>query len=439
LIESGPAGGAIFAASVAARAGEAQVLAFDMGGTTAKVCLIRNSKPDSGRTYEVDRAARFQKGSGLPLRIPVIDLVEIGAGGGSIATVNNLKSITVGPRSAGSDPGPACYGLGGLRPTVTDADCALGLIDPQNFAGGSIKLDAAAAQSALSADVGEILGFTPEVAAYAVYEMVCENMASAARVHAIEKGRSLAGYTLIAFGGASPLHAARVAEKIGVSRVLVPPNAGVGSAVGFLEAPISYEIVRSQRSVLDDFDDSSTNGLLSELEHEARSLVATGAGDAPLTTHRRSFMRYVGQGHEIAIDVPNRPLRQDDRHSLRTSFEREYAALFNRTIPGAGLEILSWSVLVTTEPSPVSAAAAADPRGSVKPVSSRSFFDGRSGEVATIPVFNRADLSPGVIVRGPALITEAETTTFVSDVFDAHIDGQDNIVLVRTQAKGAKS
>src|SRR5256886_5684076 len=240
LVESGPAGGAIFAAQVAARASEEKVLSVDMGGTTAKICLIENFEPNGARVYEVDRAARFLKGSGLPVRIPVIEMVEIGAGGGSIAKVDALKRVTVGPESAGSEPGPACYRRGGLRPAVTDADVALGLIDPEGFAGGTIKLSPERSKDALLRAVGEPLGLSAETAAYAVHEVVCENMASPARVHAVERGAVVGQHTLIAFGGAAPLHAARVAEKIGVSRVIVPSNAGVGSAGGFLAAALAY-------------------------------------------------------------------------------------------------------------------------------------------------------------------------------------------------------
>ncbi|RTM11657.1 MAG: hydantoinase/oxoprolinase family protein, partial [Bradyrhizobiaceae bacterium] len=254
LVESGPAGGAIFAAQIAARLGESKVLSFDMGGTTAKICLIEKYQPETSRVFEVDRAARFLKGSGLPVRIPVIEMVEIGAGGGSIAHVDAMKRVTVGPESASSEPGPACYGRGGQRPAVTDADVALGMIDPDAFAGGTIKLDPELSKKALLSSVGEPLGLSAETAAYAVHEVVCENMASAARVHAVERGEIVGQHTLIAFGGAAPLHAARVAEKIGVSRVIVPSNAGVGSAVGFLAAPIAYELVRSRHVRLDDFD-----------------------------------------------------------------------------------------------------------------------------------------------------------------------------------------
>src|SRR6266850_1217269 len=338
LVESGPAGGAIFAAQIAARLGETKVLSFDMGGTTAKICLIEKYQPETSRVFEVDRAARFLKGSGLPVRIPVIEMVEIGAGGGSIARVDALKRVTVGPESAGSEPGPACYRRGGMRPTVTDADVALGMIDPATFAGGTMTLNADLSRAALAAAVGDPLGLSPETAAYAVHEMVCENMASAARVHAVERGEVVNDHTLIAFGGAAPLHAARVAEKLGLARVLVPPNAGVGSAIGFLVAPISYELVKSRHMRLDDFDFAGASALLAEMSEDARALVEPGARGAPVTERRLAYMRYVGQGHEITVPVPVRDLTADDATSLRDEFEREYSVLFRRPIPGRSEE-----------------------------------------------------------------------------------------------------
>ena len=348
LVESGPAGGAIFAADVSARAGERKVLSFDMGGTTAKICLIKDFEPQSARVYEVDRAARFLKGSGLPVRIPVIEMVEIGAGGGSIAKVDALKRVTVGPESAGSEPGPACYRRGGERPTVTDADVALGLIDPEAFAGGTITLDRALSDKALGDDVGMPLGLDAETAAYAVHEMVCENMASAARVHAVERGAIVGEHTLIAFGGAAPLHAARVAEKIGVSRVIVPPNAGVGSAIGFLSSPISYEIVRSRHTRLDRFDAEPVSTMLADMAREAHALVAPGARGA--LAHRtaarlHALRRARPRDHRAAAGAC---ADRGGCGALRHAFEREYAELFKRPIPGAAIEALSWSVLVST-------------------------------------------------------------------------------------------
>jgi N-methylhydantoinase A len=431
LVESGPAGGAIFATHVAARGNEKKVLSFDMGGTTAKICLIEHYEPHSARVYEVDRAARFLKGSGLPVRIPVIEMVEIGAGGGSIAHVDALKRVTVGPESAGSEPGPACYRRGGIRPTVTDADVALGMIDPAAFAGGTISLNPDLSRAALATAVGGPLGMSPETAAYAVHEMVCENMAGAARVHAVERGEVVSDHTLIAFGGAAPLHAARVAEKLGVRRVLVPPNAGVGSAVGFLAAPISYELVKSRHMRLDDFDFAGASALLAEMSKDARVLVEPGARGAPVTERRLAYIRYVGQGHEITVRLPVRDLTPGDARTLRDIFEKEYAVLFRRHIPGAAIEALSWSVLISTEakhPEPL--APVADKR-TPSPDGSRSFHDGRAGKTIDVPLYRRERMEAGARVRGPAIIAEDETSTFVTASFDVRIDAAGCIVMER--------
>ena len=434
LVESGPAGGAIFAAQIAARLGETKVLSFDMGGTTAKICLIEQYQPKTSRVFEVDRAARFLKGSGLPVRIPVIEMVEIGAGGGSIARIDALKRVTVGPESASSKPGPACYGRGGQRPAVTDADVVLGKIDPDAFAGGTIKLSPELSRQALLRAIGEPLGLTAETSAYAVHEVVCENMASAARVHAVERGAVVGQHALIAFGGAAPLHAARVAEKIGVSRVIVPSNAGVGSAIGFLAAPIAYELVRSRHVRLDDFDAGAVSDLLHEMATEARALVEHGAAGAPVRERRAAFMRYVGQGHEITVELPNRRLTGADLAGLRQSFEAHYAALFERPIPGAAIEVLSWSVLATTEPRNPPRVAEVTRKPAGKAAGSRKFFDGRAGQVVEIPLYRRDQMAPGATIAGPAVIAEDETSTFVSTSFNAHIDGAGSIVMERKAA-----
>ncbi len=431
LVESGPAGGAIFAALTAAQLGESKVLSFDMGGTTAKICLIEKFEPQSSRIFEVDRAARFLKGSGLPVRIPVIEMVEIGAGGGSIARIDALKRVTVGPESASSEPGPACYGRGGRHPAVTDADVVLGMIDPVSFAGGTIPLDPDLSRKALLADIGEPLGLDAETAAYAVHEMVCENMASAARVHAVERGAVVGDHTLIAFGGAAPLHAARVAEKIGVKRVIVPPNAGVGSAVGFLAAPVSYELVRSRHVRLDTFDGALVSDLLSEMELEARALVEPGARGEPVIARRVAFMRYVGQGHEITVTLPSGVLGEQDIPALRSAFEADYAALFARPIPGAAIEILSWSVLVTTQPPKPEVAPRVASSAAPEASGSRAFHDGKAGASIMIPLYRRETMMPGASIAGPAIIAEDETSTFVSMSFDAHIDAIGCIVMDR--------
>ncbi|HWL81152.1 MAG TPA: hydantoinase/oxoprolinase family protein [Roseomonas sp.] len=435
LVESGPAGGAIFAAQMALRAGEQKVLSFDMGGTTAKICLIEKGEPATSRFFEVDRTARFLKGSGLPLRIPVIEMVEIGAGGGSIAQVDALQRVTVGPESASSVPGPACYGRGGTRPAVTDADVALGLIEPEGFAGGSMTLQPKLSLQALGAEVGEKLGLSPEMAAYAVYEMVCENMASAARVHAAERGAVIGQHTMIAFGGAAPLHAARVAEKVGVPRVVVPPNAGVGSAVGFLAAPVAYEIVRSRHALLDEsFDGPAISALFQEMAASARALVEPGARGAPLFERRTAFMRYVGQGHEITVTLPNHELGAGDVAELRRIFEAEYAAQFARAIPAAAIEVLNWSVLVSTVAEPPAVTPPVAPAPAPKPAGLRLVFDGRAEKAVEVPIYHRTAMAPGAVVPGPALIAEDETTTYVSGSFDAHVDGSGCIVMEQKAA-----
>lgn len=430
LVESGPAGGAIFASRIAATLDERKVIAFDMGGTTAKICLIRDFQPETARTFEVDRAARFMKGSGLPVRIPVIELVEIGAGGGSVAGVDELRRIRVGPESASSDPGPACYGLGGQAPTVTDADLTLGLIEPELFAGGTIRLLPGLSRLALEGGVGEALGLDADMAAHGIYEMVCENMASAARTHAVERGASTDQFTIIASGGAAPLHVARVAEKIGAGRVIVPPNAGVGSAVGFLAAPISYEIVRTGYLRLDAFDPHAANALLGGATEEIGSWLRK-ATDAPLVERRLAFMRYLGQGHEIPVDLPEGDLDDDSAAILRASFETTYRDLFRRTVPGAEIEVMAWSVRISTESRLPAAVPGIVRKKPATPFSVRQVYDGQMRRSTPVPFFRRTDLEPGDVLRGPAVVCERETSTFVSGAFDAVIDATGSIVMDR--------
>ena len=432
LVESGPAGGAIFAAEIARQRGLDKVLSYDMGGTTAKICLIDELKPQTNRAFEVARIYRFKKGSGLPLRIPVIEMVEIGAGGGSIARVDRLKRITVGPDSAGADPGPACYGRGGTGPTVTDADLLLGRIDPTGFSGGRMALDRDAAEAALRHEVAEPLALAIELAALGVSEIVDENMANAARVHAIESGKDARGRTLVAFGGAAPLHAARMAEKLGLDRVLVPSYAGVGSAVGFLRAPIAYEIVRSGLQRLDAFDAAAANALLAAMRAEAEPIVRRGAGAAPLTETRSAFMRYRGQGHEIAVPLPTRAYNAADAATLRAAFEDAYRRLYSRIIPGVEVEILSWVLLLSAPPPAEPAAAPPSPiPHTPEPARHRPVFDPELGEFVTVAIYDRRDLKPGAQIAGPAVIVEDETSTVVTRLFDATVDAFGYIELTR--------
>jgi N-methylhydantoinase A len=431
LVESGPAGGAIFSSHLARQCALSRVLSFDMGGTTAKICLIDQAAPQTSRAFEVARIYRFKKGSGLPLRIPVIEMVEIGAGGGSIARIDALGRIAVGPDSAGAEPGPVCYGRGGADPTVTDADLALGRIDPETFSGGKLRLDRAAAAGAMRRGIGERLQLSAELAALGVSEMVDENMANAARVHAIESGKDAGSRTLIAFGGAAPLHAVRVAEKLGISHVLVPANAGVGSAVGFLRAPVSYELVRSHLQRLGSFDAAGANELLAAMRAEAEAIVRQGARDTPLREQRSAFMRYRGQGHEIAVELPVRPFTPGDAPLLLAAFENAYRVLYSRTIPGVEIEILSWVVVVSAPVETFTEAAQPERPHEPEPASRRSVVDPGAGEAGEVPIYWRPALSPGARIRGPAVIAEDETSTVVSPLFDARIDGFGYIHLTR--------
>jgi N-methylhydantoinase A len=434
LVESGPAGGAIFAACIAREHGLDQVVSFDMGGTTAKICLIDKAQPQTARAFEVARMYRFLKGSGLPLRIPVIEMVEIGAGGGSIARVDTLGRIVVGPDSAGSEPGPVCYGRGGEEPTVTDADVVLGRIDPTTFSGGKIALDVAAAKRATADQIAAALNLATEHAALGVSEIVDENMANAARVHAIESGKDLRSRTLIAFGGAAPLHAARVAEKLGISRVLVPVNAGVGSAVGLLRAPVAYETVRGRLMRLGSFEAASVNRLFAEMRAEAEAIVRRGAPAAKLVEQRSAFMRYRGQGHEIAVALPVRDLTAADRSTIRELFEAVYRRLYSRAIPGVEIEILSWVVAVSAPSEGQLGAPAQERPSKPKPASRRPIFDPHTGEFEEVNIYRRPDLAPGARISGPAVIAEDETSTVVSPLFDARIDRFGYIELTRNEA-----
>jgi N-methylhydantoinase A len=433
LVESGPAGGAIFAACIARQHALDRVVSFDMGGTTAKICFIDQGRPQTSRAFEVARVYRFTKGSGLPLRIPVIEMVEIGAGGGSIATIDTLGRITVGPQSAGSEPGPACYDRGGSEPTVTDADLVLGRIDPATFSGGKVKLDRAAAERAIATRIGGKLDLDAQHAALGISELVDENMANAARVHAIESGKDLRPRTLIAFGGAAPLHAARVAEKLNIERILIPENAGVGSAVGLLRAPVAYEIVRGRLLRLSSFDPAVVNQLLAEMRAEAEAIVGRGAPDAPLAERRSAFMRYRGQGHEISVELPVRDFTAADRSTIASLFEDAYRRLYSRPIPGVEVEILSWVVAISA-PSEGELAKAMPVRPSEpKPRSRRGVFDPQAGAFAEVPIYRRSDLTPGAKIAGPAIIAEDDTSTVVSALFEAHIDNFGYIALDRRE------
>ena len=426
LVESGPAGGVILARRIAAMGGYDRALSFDMGGTTAKITLIDDFTPQQSRHFEVARAYRFAKGSGIPVRIPVIDMVEIGAGGGSIARVDELRRIVVGPDSAGSEPGPAGYGRGGEAATVTDADVILGRVDSRRFAGGKIRLEPRRSHNAIASSVATPLGIGVEEAARGISEIVDENMASAARVHAVENGKDTAERTLIAFGGAAPLHAVRLARKLGITRVVIPRDAGVGSALGFLHAPIAYEVVRTFLVRLDRLEADTIDHLFDGMREEAAAVVRLGAPSGDLVETRTAYMRYRGQGHEIAVPLPASGL---DPAALRAAFDQTYGRLFGRIIPKLEVEAVTWT-LSLSQPSEQAAQQPAPPAADPpEPDDHWRIVDSGSGETVDALVFERSRLAPGMKLSGPLAIVEAGTTTIIPSDFTARIAADGEIVI----------
>ncbi|ANQ24674.1 methylhydantoinase [Vibrio natriegens] len=433
LIESGPAGGAIFAADVARRFNLNQAVSYDMGGTTAKVCLIEDYVPKTARTFEVARTYRFCKGSGMPISIPVIEMIEIGAGGGSLAWVDAMNRIQVGPESAASEPGPACYQRGGERPAITDADLVLSKLDPNNFAGGKIKLSTENSRAAISKEVGDKLDIDALSAAFGICEVVDENMANAARVHAVENGKNISENIMIAFGGAAPLHAARLCEKLNIDQCLIPNGAGVGSAIGFLKTPFGYEALASQFAVLSNFNPASLNSMLDELKNTSESFVRVGT-DGEIEREVTAYMRYAGQGWEIPVSLPDRHFTEDDKQMIIDAFRERYAQFFGRPIEGPEIEFVTWSVKVQ-EVKPEGEKFDVVLKG--KPANvpeTRSVFDPASGKELETAIIPRHTLSAGDEITGPAVIVEDETSTIVTSLFDAVIQNDGTILIKK---KGA--
>ncbi|MGH9822540.1 MAG: hydantoinase/oxoprolinase family protein [Blastocatellia bacterium] len=432
LLESGPAAGALAAAHAGSRAGYKDLLSFDMGGTTAKLCAVKDGHPLKASEFEVDRVYRFTRGSGLPIRIPVIDMIEIGAGGGSIAHVDALGLLKVGPNSAGAEPGPACYGRGGQEPTVTDADLVLGYLNPGYFLGGNMKLDLEAAHRAL-ARPAEKLGMNIEQVAWGVHQIVNENMANAARVHLSERGSDPRGIPLFAFGGAGPVHGYRVAEILHVPTLISPLGAGVGSTFGLLVAPLAFDFVRSAYSTLNDLDWEYANALLDEMSREGRALLeASGVSGSDISFQRSADMRYVGQGHEVSVPLPENALDSNKTPQLVAKFEEIYRSLYARNGPDVPLEVVNWRVIVSG-PSPVlklrasSARASPDQLDSVK--GSRLAYFPECGRYVDTPVIDRYALTPGATFSGPAIVEERESTLVVGVKGRAHVDEHFNLIV----------
>ena len=436
LIESGPAGGAIFAADLAVRYGRDRVLSYDMGGTTAKISLIEDFTPRTAKVFEVDRRSRFKKGSGMPISIPVIEMIEIGAGGGSIARVDSLGQIRVGPHSSGSDPGPAAYDRGGTDPTVTDANLALGRLHPDTFGASDIDLKPELALEAIASVVGDSLGLDADTAAVGISEVVDENMTNAARVHAVEGGRDLAGFTMIAFGGGAPLHASRLIDKLGLEELIVPSGAGVGSAIGFLRAPFAYEAIRSFYTTTDNFDYVGANAVLVELTSEAESFVRMGtgtdlSGEPETIIERQVSMRYTGQGWEIPVRLDDGDFDEFAAELLAAKFTKAYLEFFGRAIDDMTIEAVSWAVRVSSRQESPPLVETVAPGSTAVSEISREMYDPALGERVPAGVYQRSKLNTGDLVAGPALIVESQTTTVLGSGHRCVVQPDDSLRISR--------
>ena len=436
LVESGPAGGAIFAADLAARYGRKKVLSYDMGGTTAKIALIEDYTPQTAKTFEVARTTRFKKGSGMPISIPVIEMIEIGAGGGSIASVDALGQIRIGPQSAGSEPGPAAYDLGGVEPTVTDANLELGRLHPDTFGAKDINLSPEKAAAAIGRSVGDALSMDDHTAAVGIAEVVDENMTNAARVHAVENGKDLAGFSMVAFGGGAPLHATRLMDKLGLDELFVPPGAGVGSAIGFLRAPFAYEAVRSLYTRTDQFDFVAVNELLDDLTTEAESFVRQGT-DAELVVERQVSMRYKGQGWEIPVRLDAGSFDEFAAESLAGVFTKAYEQFFGRAINDLAIEAVSWSVRVASVQERPDVLELTDEGKAIDVANMRPIFDPVTGHDLDSGIVERDGLQTGDVVSGPAVIIEPQTTTVLGSHHQAVMQSDGTLLVTRTSESAA--
>ena len=429
LLESGPAAGALAAAFYGRATDFPEVLSFDMGGTTAKACLIEGGEPLRSNEFEVARVYRFKKGSGLPVKVSVIEMIEIGAGGGSIASIGPLGLPKVGPRSAGSEPGPACYGRGGSEPTVTDADLILGYLDPDFFLGGKMRLDREAALRTIEEKIAHPLGLDAVEAAWGIHQVVNENMANAARVHAIERGKDPRAYPLFAFGGAGPVHGYRVARALGVPGFIAPLGAGATSAFGFLCAPLSFDFVRSLYGRLHELDWSGANEALEEMEEEGRDLLrASGVADGDVMVRRLCEMRYVGQGHEVTVELPDGNLGSDDADRLTSVYRKEYRRLYSREGPDVPLEAITWRLEVSSPRPRIQLDGEESDPGEARKGEREIYVPEEEGFLA-VPVYDRYLLGTSATFEGPAVVEERESTVVIGPESRAEIDGVRNLLV----------
>ena len=443
LIESGPAAGALAASFYSKRQNIRQqdqtrqldrVISFDMGGTTAKICLIDQGQPLLTTDFEAARVYRFKKGSGLPLKVPVIEMIEIGAGGGSIARIDELGLLKVGPDSAGSEPGPVCYDRGGQEPTVTDADVMLGYLNPDYFLGGKMRLNPDKAQDAIEEKIAKALNVDLYRAAWGIHQVVNENMANAARMHLVEKGRDPRGYSVIAFGGAGPLHAYRVAERLKLKTLVCPLAAGVTSAFGMLTAPLAFDFVQSYVTTLSELDCEVFEDIYADLEQRGRSMLATAGVEGEVTLTRSADMRYVQQGVEIRVALPAGGLTPEDVPALRHVFELEYERLYKRLNPGVDIEIVNWR-LVASGPQPqitlqgVTLQSAAGLSLAAARKGERAVYMPEQDGFVPCPVYDRYVLPTGETFSGPAIVEERECTVVIGAHGHARLDADQNLIV----------
>lgn len=431
IIESGPAAGALGAAHYARIAGLQKVLSFDMGGTTAKLCIVQEGRVSKTTDFEVAHVHRFKKGSGIPVRVPVLDLMEIGAGGGSIARITDVGTVQVGPESAGADPGPACYGSGGAVPTVSDADLLLGYLDGDHFLGGGMALDRAAAERAIRTQIAEPLGLNLAEAAFGIHGIVNENMASAAQVYVTEHGEDPAQYTLAAFGGAGPVHAYDMARRLGVRKLLIPPRAGVASALGMVVAPISYDTVRTHRFDIASGDYAALDTVYAEMAAECAERMPRSVDRDTLVYERSADMRYIGQGYTVAVPLPDGALADETPDSLRAGFDAVYRKLYGRTYDDLGLEFVDLRLTASrpseTRLADITVAGTPD----AKPLGTREAYCPVARTFVTHAVYERSDLGPGFEAVGPAIVQEDESTTIIGVDGQLSVDARGSLLIER--------
>lgn len=430
LVESGPAGGATASAYFGRSLGLDRVIALDMGGTTAKICVLDDGKPERSTEFEVGRVFRFARGSGLPLKVPVLEMIEIGAGGGSIAHIDSLGLLRVGPQSAASSPGPACYDLGGAEPTVTDADLYLGYLDADYFLGGRMKLDRERSVRAIEDRIAGPLGVDPTRAAWGMHEVVNNNMARAAKVHCLERGKDSRDYVLVAYGGAGPVHAYQVAMELGIRKMLFPLRAGVMSAFGFLVAPPAFELIRADVASLEDVDLGRVNRLLDGMEGEGRTLVHTaGVPAKDLTVEREVALRFAGQSFDLLVGVPAGALRRAEIDTLRERFFRLYQRRYHRLNREMPVEIVHWRVVVRG-PSPRIRLAPLERHAQARALKNhRPVFSPEQGRFVQCPVYDRYALKPRTRLTGPAVIEEPESTAVIGRGALVEVDTGGNLLV----------